>query len=82
MAWRPTASSRTCRREARRVCDALGDRDDSGASAVEYGLVVSLIAAVIVASVVLFGGRVGNLFDDSCSQINGRGTPAACADAP
>lgn len=40
-----------------------------GASAVEYGLLIAGIAALIVATVFLFGGVVGNLFGDSCGTI-------------
>ena len=39
--------------QARRV-----DRDEAGASAVEYGLLVAGIAALIVAVVFLFGGMI------------------------
>ncbi len=37
-------------------------RRDDGASAVEYGLLVALIAAFIVAAVVLLGTRVDAIF--------------------
>ncbi len=37
-------------------------RDESGASAVEYGLFLALIAAVIIATVALLGTGVLNLF--------------------
>jgi len=37
-------------------------RDDSGATAVEYGLLVALIAAVIVGSVALLGDPVMGLY--------------------
>ena len=42
---------------------------DRGATAVEYALLVSLIALVIVASVTLFGGNVLRLFDNSASSL-------------
>jgi len=38
-------------------------RDDRGASAVEYGLLVALIAAVIVGAVTLLGGNLKATFD-------------------
>ena len=38
-------------------------RDDKGASAVEYGLLVALIAAVIVGAVTLLGGNLKATFD-------------------
>jgi pilus assembly protein Flp/PilA len=36
--------------------------DDKGATAVEYGLLVALIAAVIVSVVVLLGGKIDTAF--------------------
>ena len=38
-------------------------RDDRGATAVEYGLIVALIAAVIVITVGLLGTAVDNAFN-------------------
>ncbi len=41
----------------------LGDRQsDRGATAVEYGLIVALIAAVIVGVVGVLGGQVNSAF--------------------
>lgn len=37
-------------------------RNDEGATAVEYGLMVALIAAVIVGIVTTLGGQVNNAF--------------------
>jgi pilus assembly protein Flp/PilA len=38
-------------------------RDDRGATAVEYGLMVALIALVIIAGVTAFGSSVNGLFN-------------------
>jgi pilus assembly protein Flp/PilA len=38
-------------------------RQDRGATAVEYGLMVGLIAVVIIAAVALLGTRLDALFD-------------------
>jgi len=38
-------------------------KDDRGASAVEYGLLVALIAAVIVGAVTLLGGNLAQTFN-------------------
>jgi pilus assembly protein Flp/PilA len=38
-------------------------KDDKGAGAVEYGLLVALIAAVIVGAVTLLGGNLKLTFD-------------------
>ena len=37
-------------------------QDERGATAVEYGLLVALIAAVIIAVVLLLGGKVSDAF--------------------
>jgi pilus assembly protein Flp/PilA len=39
------------------------DRDDEGATAVEYGLMVSLIAVVIITAVTLIGTNLTATFD-------------------
>lgn len=43
--------------------------DESGASAVEYGLLVSLIAVVIVAAVTLLGGNISSKFTSAANSI-------------
>ncbi len=59
------------------------ERDERGASAVEYGLLVAGIAALIVAVVFLFGGMIKGVFTDSCSAIqNDDGAPPAPAQQP
>ena len=40
-----------------------------GASAVEYGLLIAGIAAIIALVVYTFGGGVSGLFDDTCNRI-------------
>ncbi|HET6562753.1 MAG TPA: Flp family type IVb pilin [Marmoricola sp.] len=50
-------------------------KDEKGASAVEYGLLVAAIAALIVVIVFALGGLVNNVFKDTCSKIaSGGGT--------
>ena len=44
-------------------------KDDKGASAVEYGLLVALIAAVIVGAVTLLGGNLKATFDYIASIV-------------
>jgi pilus assembly protein Flp/PilA len=53
-------------------------RDESGASAVEYGLIVAAIAAVVVAVVVGLGGTVQGLFTHSCTKLNKLDTTQTC----
>jgi len=55
------------------VTGADRTRDDTGATAVEYGLIVFAIAAFITVVVFLFGSQVKQLFNDSCATINSSG---------
>jgi pilus assembly protein Flp/PilA len=43
--------------------------DERGASAVEYGLLIAGIAALIVAVVFLFGGVLRQVFTDTCDTV-------------
>jgi pilus assembly protein Flp/PilA len=54
-------------------------RDEDGASAVEYGLLVAGIAALIVAVVFLFGGMISDVFNETCATVQADGAPAAGA---
>ena len=44
-------------------------RSEKGATAVEYGLMVALIAIVIIAAVILLGTRLSSLFDQVAGSI-------------
>ncbi|WP_160664341.1 Flp family type IVb pilin [Pseudarthrobacter sp. ATCC 49987] len=47
-------------------------RDQRGATAVEYGIMVSLIAVVIIVAVGLLGGQLNSTFESvSCSMKGG-----------
>jgi pilus assembly protein Flp/PilA len=46
-------------------------RNDDGAAAVEYGLLVALIAAVIVVVVATLGTRVKEAFVTVCNALTG-----------
>ena len=46
-----------------------GRKDETGASAVEYGLLVAAIAALIVVIVFALGNVVSEVFSDTCSEI-------------
>ena len=48
-------------------------KDEKGASAVEYGLLVAAIAAVIVLIVFAVGKLVNGAFTKTCSAINSGG---------
>lgn len=51
--------------------DLKAKRDDRGATAVEYGMMVALIAAVIVAIVTLVGTDVRTAFDTVEDALGG-----------
>lgn len=59
----------------------MSDAKDRGASAVEYGLMVAAIAAVIVAVVFGLGTVVSRTFNDTCTSL-ATGTAAPAAGAP
>ena len=57
-----------------RLMDRLKKNDDEdGASAVEYGLLVAAIAALIVIIVFALGGIVREVFEDTCAEIVSEG---------
>ena len=49
-------------------------RDEEGASAVEYGLIVGLIAVAIILTVTALGGNLDGLFSDVNTSIEGAGS--------
>ena len=44
--------------------------EDDGATAVEYGLMVSLIAVVIITAVALIGTNLNTMFENVGTEIN------------
>lgn len=51
-------------------CQALWATRDQGATAVEYGLMVALIAVAIIAAVTALGDKLTTLFDSVTGSIN------------
>ena len=45
------------------------NRDERGATAVEYGLMVALIAVVIIGAVTLLGGNLNTMFNNIAGAI-------------
>jgi pilus assembly protein Flp/PilA len=45
-------------------------KDETGASAVEYGLLVALIAVVIIGAVTLLGTTISNMFTSVSGAIS------------
>ena len=52
--------------------------DERGASAVEYGLLIAGIAALIVAVVFLFGGVLSNVFSGTCNSVGNSAGVGGC----
>jgi pilus assembly protein Flp/PilA len=52
-------------------------RGENGASAVEYGLLVAGIAALIAAVVFAMGGTIRSAFSKTCGGISSKGNPSA-----
>ena len=52
-------------------------KDEQGASAVEYGLLVAAIAALIVIIVFALGGVVKDVFTKTCNEIDSKATVTA-----
>lgn len=65
-----------------RAVVAAKKSDDTGASAVEYGLLVAAIAAVIILLVFALGGFVKGAFKTTCDALATKGavgsTSASC----
>jgi pilus assembly protein Flp/PilA len=51
------------------------DRRDRGATAVEYGLLVGLIAVVIIVAVTALGGQLRTLFTSIVTSLGGTVAP-------
>lgn len=47
------------------------ETSDRGAAAVEYALLVTLIAIAIIVAVTLLGGNISDAFDSVASKIHG-----------
>ena len=54
----------------------MRSRDEQGSSAVEYGLLIAGIAAIIAVVVFAFGDNIGDVFfEDTCQElVSGRGS--------
>ena len=45
-------------------------KNDRGATAVEYGLIVALIAIVIIAALLFLGPQLSNIFGEAGSEVS------------
>jgi pilus assembly protein Flp/PilA len=55
----------------------LAKMDERGASAVEYGLLITGIAALIVVIVFAFGGVIRDIFQSTCNSV-GQSSGGSC----
>ncbi len=46
------------------------ERDDKGASMVEYGLLVALIAVIVAVGAAALGGAINGLFTTTATTVN------------
>jgi pilus assembly protein Flp/PilA len=53
-------------------------RDERGASAAEYAILVSLIAVVIIAGVTFFGQATSGLFQKTCDSVSSSTAGPGC----
>lgn len=52
--------------------------DEDGASAAEYGLLITGIAGMLVVVVFALGGQVSHMFDRTCDDLASRATASSC----
>ena len=57
-----------------------GRKDETGASAVEYGLLVAAIAALIVVAVFGIGKVVSGAFTSTCDELTAQTSSTAACD--
>lgn len=68
--------------DAKSTIKARTNRDETGATAVEYGIMVALIAVVIIAAVTLLGGQMKDTFTKTqCTIAAKTYTPPAAGAA-
>jgi pilus assembly protein Flp/PilA len=56
----------------------LARMDDRGASAVEYGLLIAGITALIVVVVYAFGGVISNTYSSTCTKVGTSAGAGGC----
>ncbi|WP_323959096.1 Flp family type IVb pilin [Arthrobacter sp. JZ12] len=65
--------------DAKSTINARMNRDETGATAVEYGIMVALIAVVIIGFVTLLGGGIADAFNEAQCAVTGGTWAAATA---
>ena len=56
----------------------LATMNERGASAVEYGLLIAGITALIVVVVYAFGGALSNTYNATCDSIGANANAGSC----
>ena len=56
----------------------LAQMDERGASAVEYGLLIAGITALIVIVVYAFGGVLSNVYNATCDSVGTSANAGTC----
>lgn len=51
-------------------------KDESGATAIEYGLIIALISVVIVAAITSLGGNLTSVFEKVDGELSTAAKPA------
>lgn len=65
-----------------RIRGRINDNREHGASAVEYGLLVAAIAALVVVAVFTLGNWTDDAFDQTCSQVGAQSDSPDCTPVP
>ncbi len=50
-------------------------KDESGATAIEYGLIAALISVALIAGATALGGSIGDTFTTLSDELNSAATP-------
>lgn len=56
--------------------------NESGATAIEYGLIAALIAAVLIGGVTLLGGNINDTFNSIAGSVSGAAPDAGGGEKP
>ncbi|GAA2172270.1 hypothetical protein GCM10009784_02040 [Arthrobacter parietis] len=68
--------------DAKSTIKARTNRDETGATAVEYGIMVALIAIAIIVAVTLLGTQLTNTFKGAACTMSGKTFTAAAPAVP
>ncbi|GAB3531408.1 hypothetical protein GCM10027403_01890 [Arthrobacter tecti] len=67
--------------DAKNIIKSRTNRDETGATAVEYGIMVALIAVVVITAVALIGGNLTSTFNNVACSVKGGTMGASSTDA-